>query len=155
MEQHSVIEREIQIEATPEVVYRVISTPEHLREWWPDEAELEPVPGGTGTVSFGDRSQPDAKVVALTVVEADPPRRFAFRWVYGEGVTPAPDNSLLVTFDLAPSDTGTRLRFRESGFADQGWEPAVVQETCLDHASGWDHFLPRLIGYVSRLTPTP
>ncbi len=50
------IERELTIEATPEVVYRVISTPEHLREWWPDEAELESVPGGTGTVSFGDRA---------------------------------------------------------------------------------------------------
>jgi len=155
MEQHSIIEREIQIEATPEVVYRVISTPEHLREWWPDEAELEPVPGGTGTVSFGERGQPAAKVVALTVVEADPPRRFSFRWVYDEGVTPTADNSLLVTFDLAPSDTGTLVRFRETGFADQGWEPAVVEETVRDHANGWDHFLPRLVGYVGRLAPTP
>ena len=39
------IEREIHIDATPEVVYEVISTPEHLREWWPDEAELEPGAG--------------------------------------------------------------------------------------------------------------
>ena len=46
------IEREIQIEATPEVVYQVVSTPEHLREWWPDEAE----PGGGDTlhIRFGD-----------------------------------------------------------------------------------------------------
>ncbi len=44
-------------------------------------------------------------------------------------MTPAPDNSLLVTFDLEPSETGTLLRFRETGFADQGWEPAVVEET--------------------------
>ena len=58
------IEREIHVEATPEVVYEVISTPEHLREWWPDEAELEPVPGATGVISFGDRSTPDAHVVA-------------------------------------------------------------------------------------------
>ena len=47
------IEREIHIEATPEVVYEVISRPEHLREWWPDEAELEPVPGATGVISIG------------------------------------------------------------------------------------------------------
>ncbi|WP_354234128.1 SRPBCC family protein [Arthrobacter sp. UYEF3] len=39
------IERVVHIEATPEVVYEVSSTPEHLREWWPDEAECEPVPG--------------------------------------------------------------------------------------------------------------
>lgn len=78
------IEREIHVEAAPEVVYEVISTPEHLREWWPDDAELEPVPGATGVISFGDRSTPDAKVVALTVMEADPPRRFSFRWAYDE-----------------------------------------------------------------------
>ena len=153
MEQYSVIEREIQIEATPEVVYRVISTPEHLCEWWPDEAELEPVPGGTGTVTFGEPGTPEAKVVALTVVDADPPRRFSFRWVYDEGVTPSPNTSLLVTFDLAPSGTGTLLRFRETGFADRAWEPAVAEETYRDHVSGWDHFLPRLVRYVDRLTP--
>jgi uncharacterized protein YndB with AHSA1/START domain len=28
------IERELQIEAPPEVVFEVISTPEHIREWW-------------------------------------------------------------------------------------------------------------------------
>ena len=153
MQQYSVIEREIQIEATPDVVYRVISTPEHLREWWPDDAELEPVPGGTGTVWFGERGKPGTKVVALTVVEADPPRRFSFRWVYDEGVTPAPGTSLLVTFDLAPSETGTVVRFRETGFTDRGWEPAVVEETYRDHSAGWDHFLPRLGRYVGRLTP--
>jgi uncharacterized protein YndB with AHSA1/START domain len=27
------IERELRIDATPEVVYEVISSPEHLREW--------------------------------------------------------------------------------------------------------------------------
>jgi Uncharacterized conserved protein len=73
------IEREIHVEAAPEVVYEVISTPEHLREWWPDEAELELVPGATGVISFGDRSTPEATVVPLTVLEADPPRRFSFR----------------------------------------------------------------------------
>ncbi len=39
------IEREMHIEATPEVVYQVVSVPEHIREWWPEEAELDPVPG--------------------------------------------------------------------------------------------------------------
>ena len=79
------IEREIHIDATPEVVYEVISTPEHLREWWPDEAELEPVPGGTGRITFGDRSSPGRQVETAHGVEADPPRRFSFRWVARRG----------------------------------------------------------------------
>ena len=149
------IERELRIDATPEVVYEVISSPEHLREWWPDDADLDPVPGATGTITFGDPASPDAQVVALTVVEADPPRRFVFRWVYDEGESAAPDNSLLVTFDLVASGDGTLLRFKETGFRERGWEAAVLEEAYLDHARGWDHFLPRLVTYAARLAARP
>jgi uncharacterized protein YndB with AHSA1/START domain len=145
------IEREIHIRATPDVVYEVISTPEHMREWWPDEARLEPMPGGTGVITFGDASSPDANVVALTVIEADPPRRFSFRWVYDDGAVPAPDNSLLVTFDLEASGDGTLLRFSETGFREKGWEAAVLEEQYHEHVAGWDYFLPRLVSYVARL----
>lgn len=145
------IERELRIDATPEVVYEVISSPEHIREWWPDEAELDPVPGGTGTITFGDPTGPDAAVVPLTVVEADPPRRFSFRWVHDEGEAAGPDNSLLVTFDIVPSGDGTLLRFKETGFRERGWEAAVLEEAYLDHARGWDVFLPRLVAYANRL----
>jgi uncharacterized protein YndB with AHSA1/START domain len=148
------IEREIHVQATPEVVYEVISTPEHLREWWPDEAELEPVPGATGVISFGDRSTPEAHVAQLTVAEADPPRRFSFRWVYDEGEAATPANSLLVTFELVPSGAGTLLRFTETGFREKGWEAAVLEEQYRQHVTGWDYFLPRLVTYVARLVST-
>ncbi len=149
------IEREIQIDATPEVVYEVISTPEHLREWWPDEAELEPVAGGTGRITFGDSSSPDAMSETLTVVEADPPRRFSFRWVADEGEPATSSKSLLVTFDLVPAGAGTLLRFTETGFREKGWEAAVLEEQYREHAAGWDHFLPRLVAYVARMASTP
>ncbi|MFE2050979.1 SRPBCC family protein [Streptomyces sp. NPDC059459] len=48
--EHCSISREIRIEAPPRVVYDVVSRPEHLREWWPDEAGLATsTPGSTGT----------------------------------------------------------------------------------------------------------
>ncbi|MFC8452994.1 SRPBCC domain-containing protein [Kitasatospora sp. NPDC057223] len=144
------IERELSIDAAPEVVYEVISSPEHLREWWPDDAEFDPVPGGTGTVTFGDPAAPDAKVEPLTVLEADPPRRFAFRWVYDEAPATGA-NSFLVTFDLVRSGGGTLLRFKETGFRERGWEAAVLEEAYFDHVRGWDHFLPRLVACADRL----
>ena len=146
------IERQIHIEAAPEIVYEVVSQPEHLREWWPDQADLEPVPGGTGVISFGQA--PDAHVERLTVVEADPPRRFSFRWVSDEGEPVTSSRSLLVTFDLESSGAGTLLRFSERGFREKGWEAAVLEEQYRDHVSGWDHFLPRLVAYVGRLVST-
>jgi uncharacterized protein YndB with AHSA1/START domain len=138
------IEREIGIDAPPEVVYQVISSAEHLRNWWPDHAEIDAVPGSTGFVAFGEEGSTPKKV-AVTVVEADPPRRFAFRWCHDQGEAATPANSLLVTFDLAATPTGTRLRFRESGFDTAG----VTEAQYRDHVSGWDHFLPRLVRYAA------
>ncbi|WTW93294.1 SRPBCC family protein [Streptomycetaceae bacterium NBC_01309] len=149
------IARELHIEATPDVVYEVISRPEHLREWWPDEAELDPVPGGTGVITFGTAQTAEPHVAPLTVVEADPPRRFSFRWVHDEAEAATPTNSLLVTFDLIPSDGGTLVRFTEEGFREKGWEAAVLEEQYLDHVAGWDHFLPRLVAYAAKQVSAP
>src|SRR5262245_16919121 len=95
------IEREIHIDASPEVVFDVVSSPEHLREWWPDEAEFTAVPGGTGRIGFGHRSQ-GCTWVQFAVVEAVPPHLFSFRWTHEEGESATPDNSLLVVFQLEP-----------------------------------------------------
>ena len=35
------IEREIYVEAAPEVVFEVVSNPDHVKQWWPDEAHYE------------------------------------------------------------------------------------------------------------------
>jgi uncharacterized protein YndB with AHSA1/START domain len=144
------IERELHIDARPEVVYEVISSPEYVREWWPDDARYEVIPGGTGAITFGDPSTPEAKIMSLTVVETDPPRRFAFRWVYDDARA-TETNSLLVTFDLVPSGDGTLVRFAETGFRERGWEGAVLEEAYQDHVSGWNHYLPRLIAYAEQL----
>src|SRR4029453_15591468 len=148
------IEREIRVEASPEVVYEVITSPEHLREWWPDEAELDPVPGATGVMSFGEGT-PNPPVGPPPVVEAIPPRGFSFRWAYDHGQAASPANSLLVTFDLVRSGAGTLLRFTETGFREQGWGAAVLEEQYPDHVTGGDHFLPRLATYVARLVSAP
>jgi len=124
--QFGTIEREIQIEASPEVVFDVVSSPEHLREWWPDEAEFPSVAGGRGRIAFGRSMGQDLTWVQFTVVDAVPPRLFSFRWTHEEGEVAAPGNSFLVVFELEPSDAGTLLRMTESGFRERGWDEAKV-----------------------------
>lgn len=148
------IERELQVDASPEVVYEVVSSPVHLREWWPDEADLDPVPGATGELVWGDATTPRAHVSPITVVSADPPRSFSFRWVYPEGEVATAANSLLVTVQLVPSGTGTLVRLTETGFRERGWEAAVLEEHYRDHCRGWDVHLPRLGDYLARLVAT-
>ncbi|MEU4393852.1 SRPBCC family protein [Kribbella sp. NPDC023855] len=138
------LEREIRIEAVPEIVFEVVSRPEHIKLWWPDDASFEPVPGSVGEVVWGDR----AVVEAITVVDVDPPRKFSFQWVAPAGEVPAPDNSLLVTFELEPSGSGTLLRLTETGWREKGWEAAVLEEAFREHEQGWDMFLPRLQKYA-------
>jgi uncharacterized protein YndB with AHSA1/START domain len=149
------IEREIHVDASPEVVFEVISRPEHLREWWPDEAELEPAPGAVGQLVWGDSTSPQAMVVPITVVDVEPPRRFSFRWVAPEGEAATPTNSLLVAFELVPSGAGTLVRLTETGFREKGWEAAVLEEQYRDHGVGWDRYLPRLGDYIERLVTSP
>jgi uncharacterized protein YndB with AHSA1/START domain len=149
--EHGSIEREIQVDASPEVVFDVISRPEHLAQWWPDEAEIEPAVGATGHIIFHGATPAEAHVEPIMIVDAQRPRRFSFRWVYEEPAVPGPNNSLLVTFDLEPSGNGTRVRMTETGFRERGWEAAVLEETYQDHSSGWDYFIPRLGEYVGRL----
>lgn len=149
--EYASIEREIHVDASPEVVFEVVSSPEHLKEWWPDEAEVEATAGATGRVVFHRAPPEEAHVVPITVVDAVPPRLFSFRWVYEAGEVPAPNNSLLVTFELEPSGEGTRVRMTETGFRERGWEVAVLEEAYREHSEGWDYFIPRLGEYVGRL----
>jgi len=146
--EYGTIEREIEVAAAPATVFEVITSPEHLRHWWPDEATLVPTPGAIGELVFGDRTSGDAQIPQVTVVDAEPPRLFSFRWVYPEDEHAGPGNSLLVTFELSPSGDGTRLRMTETGFREKGWEVAVMEEQYRDHVTGWDHFLPRLAAYA-------
>ena len=150
------IEREIHVDASPEVVFEVISSPEHLQEWWPDEAVLESsAPGADGRARSGaTRRRRGRNVVPMIVVEVEPPRLFSFRWVYDADEVARVGNSMLVTFELTPSGEGTSLRMTEVGFREMGWEVAVLEEQYQDHVQGWDFFLPRLGEYAARLVST-
>ncbi|GAB4087238.1 SRPBCC domain-containing protein [Myceligenerans cantabricum] len=148
------IERELYIEAAPETVFDVVSSPEHLKEWWPDEARYDPMPGSTGEIVFGDPDA-DGGVVAFTVLEVIPPRTFSFRWTHPAAELATERNSLLVTFALTPREGGTLLRMTETGFREMGWEIAVLEEQFQEHIEGWDFFLPRLTRYITTLQTQP
>jgi uncharacterized protein YndB with AHSA1/START domain len=141
------IEREIHVDASPEVVFEVVSSPEHISEWWSDDAAVEAIPGAVGELVWGDR----AEVVPITVVEAQPPQLFSFRWGYPGGKVDDSADTLLVTFELTPSGTGTTIRLTETGFREMGWEAAKLEEHYREHSTGWDTFVPRLGDYLARL----
>jgi uncharacterized protein YndB with AHSA1/START domain len=141
---YGTIEREVRIEAPPEVVFDVITSPDHIRDWWSADTEIEPVAGSTSELTWRDEASGRVDVVPITVLDVQPPHLFSFRWTQGPGQTPTPSNSLLVTFELSPAGTGTVLRLTETGFRERGWDIAVLEETYQDHVTGWDFYLPRI-----------
>jgi uncharacterized protein YndB with AHSA1/START domain len=137
------IEREILIEAPVEVVWRVLTEPEHLQGWFSDAAALDLRPGGAGRVTFDNRPEGELVDVQVQVETVEPPRRFAFRWDHQAGTEAGPANSLHVEFTLSSEGAGTRLKLVEAGFAASGREGKVES-----HRQGWATLLPKLIDYA-------
>jgi uncharacterized protein YndB with AHSA1/START domain len=147
--EYASIEREIHVDAPPQVVFEVISQPEHIRDWWYAETDVQPVPGATGELVWADGLDPRAHVEPMTVVVADPPRRFTFRWTHPAGEDAVDGNSLLVDFELVPSGEGTLLRLTETGFRERGWEAAVLEQHYQEHVTGWDIYVPRIAAHAA------
>jgi uncharacterized protein YndB with AHSA1/START domain len=143
-----VIEREILIEAPPEVVWRTITEPDQMSLWFADRVELVVEPGAHGYMQFGDQGGP---VVVETV---DPPARFSFRWNHPSGEEPVTGNSMLVEFTLTPEGSEqTRLRVTESGHELLAWPDAEKQRYADEHRGGWAEYLDRLADIVSKRHP--
>jgi uncharacterized protein YndB with AHSA1/START domain len=149
------IEREIFVDAPPETVFDVVSSPAHIREWWSAETDVEPEVGRSGELRWRDEESGRVDVVPITVVDAQPPHRFAFRWTHDAGEAASSGNSMLVTFELTPSGTGTTLRLTETGFRERGWEVAVLEEAYREHEQGWDFYLPRIADLAARQGSAP
>jgi uncharacterized protein YndB with AHSA1/START domain len=138
------IEREIWVDAAPEVVFDVVSNPKHIADWWLAETDVEPVAGSNGELVWVEPETGRREVVRITVADAEPPRLFSFRWTHPQGEDASASNSLLVRFELIPQDGRTLLRMTETGFRERGWEAAVLEQQYNDHLQGWAFYLPRL-----------
>lgn len=145
------ITKQIHIAAPPEVVYEVVSRPEHIVEWWTDDADFVSAPGGTGVLTWNQRAVTKPFQVEITLVEAVPGELFSFRWIQPEGEAATPANSILVTFRLTPDGEGTLLTLTEYGMREKGWEAAVLEEYYASHEDGWTRHLADLATYAAKL----
>ena len=147
------VEREILIEASPEIVWGVITEPEQISRWFSDEAEVEGRIGADGTLTWkpggrGGDKQSDL-VVPIRVVEAEPFRRFSFRWNHPHGASPEESNSALVEFSLIEEAGGTRLRVLESGIDAVTHDEQGKARYLEEHEHGWGKHFGELLDYVA------
>jgi uncharacterized protein YndB with AHSA1/START domain len=145
----SVIEREVLIDAPVEVVWRIVTQPDQIRQWFSDAAEIDLRPGGEGKLTFNMRATSSEATVRLQVVSVEPPHTFAFRWDHPEGAEAREGNSLLVEMTLTPEGGRTRLRLTESGFPALNRTEEEKAAYIYDHERGWDMHLASLRKYAS------
>jgi uncharacterized protein YndB with AHSA1/START domain len=93
------ITREIVFPTSPDEVWEALTDPEQLEQWFANDVELDPRPGGAGVFRWDDGEERRA-----TVVVAEPRERLVFDW----------DDEGEVEFVVEEIEDGTRLRVRET-----------------------------------------
>jgi uncharacterized protein YndB with AHSA1/START domain len=93
------VTREIVFPVPPDEVWEALTEPEQLEEWFANDVELDPRPGGDGVFRWDDGEERRA-----TVVVAEPGERLVLDW----------DDEGEVEFTLEEIEQGTRLLVRET-----------------------------------------
>jgi len=132
----------VEIAATPERVFRAITTDEVTKWWGSPEmyrttaftADLRP---GGAWRSEGVGADGSAFHVSGEVLEIDPPKKFVQTW------KPSWENAppTTITWRLEPSPIGTVLTIRHVGFVDP--------RMCMHHADGWERIFNWLHDHAS------
>src|SRR6266545_4605774 len=118
------VERETQVEASPEEVWEALTDEDRLEEWLAPEVELDPTEGGEISVRDGD----DERTGTVETVEEG--ERFAFTWSRtGEGES-------FVEFTIEALPGGSRVIVVETpigptAIAAGGWGSRLLR---LSHA---------------------
>lgn len=150
------IERELEIAAPLDAVWRALTEAEELIRWFPLEAQVTPGPGGLVRLGWGDMYQWDHRIKIW-----EPGRRL--QWSYGHS-TPtdapvateqgAPAVEIVIDFYLEARDGGTYLRLVHSGFSsDASWnnEYDGVRRGWRYELSSLRHYLERHPGVARRV----
>jgi uncharacterized protein YndB with AHSA1/START domain len=93
------VTREIVFPVPPDEVWEALTEAEQLEEWFANDVEFDPRPGGDGIFRWDDGEERRA-----TVVVAEPGERLVLDW----------DDEGEVEFTLEEVEEGTRLLVRET-----------------------------------------
>ena len=149
------IERRIELRASPERLWRALTEPDELAEWFGQRCSIDLRPGGGAWFEWDDGGRFLARVEVV-----DTPRRFAFRWAVEQGQAVDAGAATLVELTIEPGrGGGSVLYLRESGFPSQakrfgnvhGWVDELGDLTAHLATEPWQAGIRR--SYRLRSTP--
>jgi uncharacterized protein YndB with AHSA1/START domain len=128
----SIVEREVRVEAEPEVVFPFFTDPEKMVRWLASSAVLDPRPGGAFSIDTGVDF-----MIAGEYVAVEPNTRVVFTWGFGglpDQGNLLPPGASTVEVDLVPDGEATVVHLTHR-------VPAALADF---HSIGWEHYLGRL-----------
>ncbi|HET8642784.1 MAG TPA: SRPBCC family protein [Pseudonocardiaceae bacterium] len=120
----------------PEKVWRAVTEPDELAQWFPARVETELRVGASMVFVFEDA--PLDQTPGGEIIELDPPKVFAYRW--GEDV---------LRWEILPEDGGCRLLFTHALSQAHGGAAAAAR-----NAAGWDECLAALTARLDQRLPS-
>ena len=142
------IKKNIVIDASPEVVFKAITDPNELTNWFPDQAILEPKVGGKMKFSFYKKKSDESRRMDYfpegTIIEFIPNKKLSYTWEH-PNIPNFPRT--VVTWELEKTENNrTTLKLSHTGFkvdkgADKGFK---------EHDEGWTYFLTELAKYCEK-----
>lgn len=141
------IETVLELPHTPQKVWRAITTSEGLSQWFGDRVTMALTEGSAIHFEWDAYGSVGGEIETV-----QPMSKFSYRWrAHGvsenEPMTEA--NSTLVTFELTPTASGTKLRVLETGFATL--HPDYRERAFRENQSGWATELAELVDYLEQL----
>jgi uncharacterized protein YndB with AHSA1/START domain len=134
------MKHQINVDAKPEKVYAALATQAGLRSWWTADTKAEEKAGGKAEFGFNKRGM----VFRMKIEKLDPGKRVVWS-CHGD----QPEwNGTTLTWELAPTDSGTVVKFTQSG-----WK-AVTEMYAICNSS-WGELIYRLKNYVEGKKPGP
>ena len=134
------IEKTIQLEASPERVWRAISEADEITAWFPKTIQWDQQIGNEGWFGWPDHGR-----YAVAIERFEPPRFLAWRWARQPDKPLAETDTTLVEWTLTPREGGgTTLYLKETGFK--------TEELRQDNDSGWDAELGEMLEFLGEST---
>jgi uncharacterized protein YndB with AHSA1/START domain len=141
------VEREIVIDAPINVVWAVLTEPDHVSGWFGDTAEIDLRPGGSFTHHW--EGPPRRHTEHGRVDRVEPPRYLSYRWF--RDADTREEHATLVEFTLTEEGARTRLRVLETGFSKLDWPEDKQTDDFEGHREGWEQELDALRDYAEGL----
>jgi len=129
------------IEASPETVWGILTTPALFSEWMAGDVVFEPKAGSSFRADFPNFQT----VIAGEILEVDAGnRRIRMTWGIESGAQAEafPSGSSVVEFRVLDADVGCRVQLTHSQLPDTA--------EAMEHSSGWRFHLSRMDLYANR-----